>query len=242
MRTKKVFLLIPVILVLLLAACAPAANALEGTGADKRAQITVTGSGRVFAAPDIAYINIGVRSLADTVADALTQNKEQAQAIKDVLVTAGTAEEDIQTTSFNVYPQSDYDYQGAITRTYFSVENTVYVTVRNLDTLGATLDAVARSGANNIYGINFDVSDKTEAQRTAQSLAVDSAKMQAKDLADAAGVTLGDLISISTASTSYDPYYGYGMGGGGGAAYEAVPISSGQIPINSSVTLVFEIK
>ena len=241
MRTKNVLLLIPAVIVSLLVACAPAANILESDGADTKAQITVTGSGRVFAAPDIAYINVGVRSQANTVADALAQNKQQAQAIKDVLVAAGTAEEDIQTTSFNVYPQSDYDYQGTVTRTYFSVENTVYVTVRNLDALGATLDAVARSGANNIYGINFDVSNKTEAQQTAQSLAVDSAKLQAKDLADATGLTLGDLISISTASVSYDPYYGYGMGGGG-AAYEAVPISSGQIPINSSVTLVFEIK
>lgn len=241
MKNNKVLMGFFLVLVFMMGACSPSASTTAGISVENGSQLSVTGSGRVFAVPDIAYINIGVRSQADTVADALAQNKQQAQAIKDVLIAAGTAEADIQTTSFNVYPQSDYDYQGNVTRTYFSVENTVYVTVRNLDTLGTTLDAVARSGANNIYGINFDVSDKSESQRTAQSLAVDSAKLQAEDLADAAGVELGDLISISTASTNYDPYYGYGMGGGG-AVYEAVPISSGQIPINSSVTLVFEIK
>ena len=99
-------------------------------------QISVVGSGLVYVTPDIAYINVGVRSQADTVAEALELNNAQAKAIKDTMVAQGVDEKDIQTSSFNVYPQSDYDFQGAITRTYFSVENNVYVTVRKLESLG----------------------------------------------------------------------------------------------------------
>ncbi len=207
-------------------------------------QISVVGSGLVYATPDIAYINVGVRSQADTVAQALELNNAQAIVIKDTLVAQGVDEKDIQTSSFNVYPQSDYDPTGAITRTYFSVENNVYVTVRKLESLGAVLDAVAKSGANNIYGITFDVQDKTEEQSTARSLAVESARDQAQELATAAGVELGEILSISSSSNYAQPYYGMGMGGGGAEAAfsQAVPIAAGQMQVNAEVTMVFRIK
>ena len=207
-------------------------------------QISVAGSGLVYVTPDIAYINVGVRSQADTVAEALELNNAQAKAIKDTMVAQGVDEKDIQTSSFNVYPQSDYDFQGAITRTYFSVENNVYVTVRNLESLGLVLDAVAKSGANNIYGITFDVQDKTTAQSTARTMAVEAARKQAQELAVAAGVELGEILSISSFASYAQPYYGMGMGGGGAeAAYsQAVPIAAGQMQINAEVTMVFRIK
>jgi len=207
-------------------------------------QISVVGSGLVYATPDIAYINVGVRSQADTVAEALELNNAQATAIKDTMVAQGVDEKDIQTSSFNVYPQSDYDFQGAITRTYFSVENNVYVTVRKLESLGLVLDAVAKSGANNIYGITFDVQDKTAAQSKARTMAVEAARKQAEELAVAAGVELGEILSISSFSSYPQPYYGMGMGGGGAEAAfsQAVPIAAGQMQVNAEVTMVFKIK
>ena len=206
-------------------------------------QITVTGSGIVFVVPDLAYINVGVRSLGDSVSEALDSNNASAQAIKDMLVAQGVSESDIQTSNLYVYPQNDYIGDGS--RTYYSVENNVYVTVRDLQNLGMILDAVAESGANSIYGITFDVEDDSAAKSSARKLAVESAKAQAAELADAAGVQLGDLLSISSSYSSASYYYGYGMGGGGGeSAYldSSVPISSGQIQVNADVTMTFAFK
>lgn len=203
--------------------------------------ITVTGSGQVYVVPDMGYIDIGVRSQGATVIEAIAINNEQANAIQAALVEQGVEVEDIQTSNFNVYQQTDYDYQGSPTSTYYSVENTVYVTVHQLENLGKVLDAAARSGANNIYGVNFDVQDKSEAQSTARKLAIQSAQAQAQELAQAAGIELGDLISIISPSISTTPFYEYGMGGGGGMM-ETVPISSGQMPINAQVELTFAIK
>lgn len=244
MQHKKSFSIAAVLLVAALAACAPAAVAGGGGASEPVPQISVVGVGQVYVTPDTATINVGVRSQADTVAEALEQNNAQAIAIKETLMGQGVEEKDIQTASFNVYPQSDYDFQGNITRTYFSVENNVFVTVRDLGTLGETLDAVARSGANNIYGITFDVEDKSEAQSTTRELAVESARAQAQELAQAAGVHLGEIMSISTYTSYPMPYMDYGMGrGGGAAAYaEAVPIASGQMQITSEVSMVFRIK
>ena len=242
MKSSKLLIGVSLAMMAALAACAPAAVAGGGTANEPVPQISVIGSGLVYITPDIAYINVGVRSQADTVAEALELNSAQAKAIKETLMGQGVDEKDIQTSSFNVYPQSDYEY-GVIVRTYFSVENNVYVTVRNLYSLEKTLDAVAKSGANNINGITFDVQDKTEAQSTARKLAVDSARAQAEELAAAAGVELGDIISISTYSSYAQPYYGYGLGGGGGvASAESVPIAAGQMQVNSEVTMIFKIK
>jgi len=244
MNNKKYFLITGFLALLILGACAPQGQVVAPVagGTNQPApSISVSGSGQVNVTPDIAYINVGVRSEGDTVSEALELNNQQAHAIKDTLMEEGVAEEDIQTSSFNVYPQSEYDFQGQPTRDFFSVENVVYVTVRNLDNLGQILDAVARSGANNIYGINFDVQDKTEAQAAARELAVESAQRQAQELADAAGVELGGLISISTSQSVPSPYYGYayGMGGGGDGS---VPVASGQMQINAQVTLVYAIQ
>ena len=258
MKNKKFLIGVSLVVIAALAACNTAANAGGGNpnlapqspaaqapGAQAVVpQISVVGSGLVYVTPDVAYINVGVRSQADTVAEALELNNAQAKTIKDTLVSQGVDEKDIQTSSFNVYPQSEYDFQGVVTRTYFAVENNVYVTVRKLESLGVVLDAVAKSGANNIYGITFDVMDKTSAQTTARTMAVEAARKQAQELAVAAGVELGDILSISSFASYAQPYYGYGMGGGGGGAEyaQAVPIAAGQMQVNAEVTMVFRIK
>ena len=252
MKSNKLFFSVSLIVMVALAACTSAANAGGGKPVQpapqvtvpqaSTPQITVVGVGQVTVSPDVAYINVGVRSQADTVVEALEINNSQAKAIKDSLMSQGVDEKDIQTSSFNVYPQSDYDSLGTIVRTYFAVENTVYVTVRNLDSLGKILDAVAKSGANNIYGITFDVLYKTASQSSARIIAVNSAKVQAQELAAAASVELGDIISISTYTSYPQPYYGKG-GGGGEAAYSStVPIAAGQLQLSSEVTMAFAIK
>ena len=254
MKNNKLLVSVLLMTVVALAACGSTAVAgggpqpqpqpMQPAAQAQGPQVSVVGSGLVYATPDIAYINVGVRSQAGTVSEALELNNAQANAIKETLMGQGVDEEDIQTSSFNVYPQSNYDFQGIVTDTFYVVENNVYVTVRNLDNLGNTLDAVAKSGANNIYGITFDVQDKTGAQSTARKQAVDGARAQALELAEAAGVELGDVISISTFSSYPQPYYGYGMGGGGAeAAYAgSVPIAAGQMQINAEVTMVFALK
>lgn len=205
------------------------------------AQLSVTGTGQVLVVPDVASITVGVQTRGATVSEALEANNAQAQQIKDTLIAAGILEKDVQTSYFNVYQQFEYDLQGNPSDPYFTVDNSVYVTVRDIAKLGEILDTVGRSGANNIYGVNFDVEDKTEAQSTARDLAVQSAKVQAEKLAKSAGVELGELLSVNSSATMTSPIYGgYGMGGGGMA--ESVPISSGQMPINAQVILVYAIK
>jgi hypothetical protein len=208
--------------------------------------MTVVGHGKVSLTPDVAYIYLGVHTQGPDAKEAVAENNSKTQAVIDALVAAGIAEKDIQTTNFSIYPQQQYDDQGQPTGDItYMVDNTVYVTVRDLENIGDVLDAAIGAGANTVNGISFDVEDKTEGMSKARTDAVADAQAQAQELAAAAGVSLGDVLTISTIGAAYTPPLPYGKGGGGGAAYEAaaaVPISPGQMEITSDVTMIFEIQ
>jgi len=151
-------------------------------------------------------------------------------------------DKDLRTTNFSIYPSQQYDAAGKSTGTTYMVDNTVYVTVRNLDGLGSLLDDTIAAGANSINSIQFDVADKTAAVKEARAKAVEDAKTQAKELADAAGISLGGIQSISFYDNSPVPMAA-GKGGGGGAmADTAVSIQPGQLTISVSVSITYDIK
>jgi uncharacterized protein YggE len=203
-------------------------------------QISASGSGLVNVVPDIAYVYIGVRSQGSTVAAALKTNSQSAKDIKDALIVQKVAEKDIQTSSFNVYPQQ-YDTVGKPVPTFYVVDNTVYVTIRNLDAIGTILDLVAQTGANSINGIYFDLSNKDAAQEQARQMAIEQAKKQAEQIASLTGVKLGKLISINVYSSGA-PYAMEGKGGSGSAmAGTSVPVSTGQMTITADASLAYEI-
>lgn len=205
--------------------------------------ITVTGNGKVELTPDTAYIYIGVHSEGPDAVEAVSSNNEKSEAVKEALVALGVAEKDIQTTNFSIYPQPRYDDQGQPTgEITYMVDNTVYVKVGDLDKVGEILDAAVKAGANSINGISFDLEDKSAAMAEAREKAVDDANVQAQQLAEAAGVSLGPVITISTSSvTPVVPIYGKG----GGASVEmaaSVPVSPGQMTISVDVFMVYGIQ
>lgn len=238
MNKKQILIIISLIALAILAACSPF-TAPEG--ADNVRSMSVSGTGRVNIVPDIASINIGVRTEADLVTEALDGNTAQANAISDVLEALGVAEEDIQTSNFNVYPSERYDpMTGEVQERFFVVENTVNVTVRDLTNLGEVLSAVVEAGANNIYGISFDVEDREAAVAEARQLAIADAQAKAEAIAADAGVELGDLLNISVSSGSTPITY---FDAKGGAYAEAdVPIAAGTLSIVMSCNVSYEIK
>ena len=238
MHKKISFLIVSLVVIGLLAACSPSVS--SGKPENVRS-MNVNGTGRVTLVPDIARINIGVRTEADVVSDALNGNTRQANAIAAVLKDLGIAEEDIQTSNFNVYPTERYDpMTGQVQGRYFVVENTVNVTVRDLSSLGDALSAVVEAGANNIYGISFDVEDREAAVAEARQLAIADARSKAEAIAADAGVQLGDLININVYSGSSPITY---FDAKGGAYAEAdVPIAAGTLSIVMDCSLTYEIQ
>ncbi len=240
MRTK--FLVFAVLaFALALSACGPTTINQEAQPVVRT--LNVNGLGYSYLTPDIAYIYIGVHNEGATASETVAANKVQTDAVLNALKKAGVNEKDLRTTNFSIYPSQQYGTDGTVTGSIYMVDNTVYVTVRDLDGLGDLLDDTISAGANSINSIQFDVADKTAAVKEARAKGVADAKTQAQELADAAGVTLGEIQSISFYDNSpYPVFEGKGGGGGAVAANSAVSIQPGQLTISVSVNITYSIK
>ena len=137
MRTKLFGLFgLLVIASLVLTGCAGAALAQSPTPAAPGAAprtLSVNGSGKAFLDPDIAYIYIGVHTEGKDAAEAVAANNTQSQQLISALRDFGIAANDIQTTNFSIWPQQQYSPEGTQTGTTYVVDNTVYVTLRDLE-------------------------------------------------------------------------------------------------------------
>lgn len=236
MKNKIFVVIASLVIVGLLAACQGTAPVASNS---QIPMINVSGTGRVYLVPDIAYVYVGVRSQAEDVAEALSQNNAQATGISSTLMEKGVAAEDIQTTAFNVYPQQQYSPEGIPMETVYVVENTVFIKVRDLQSLGTLLDAVVRAGANTINGISFDLEDRVSAEKEARQLAIEDAKTKAVELAGLTGVELGQLYGVNVYSSGPSPVY---EAKGGAALQSGAPIAAGQMVIQFEANLSYEIK
>lgn len=206
--------------------------------------LSVTGTGRSVIAPDIATINIGVHTENANASEALASNNSQAQNVADALKKIGVDQKDIQTTSFSIYPQQKYGPNGENLGNYYTVDNSVFVTVRDLTKMGDILSAVVAQGANSINGIQFDVADKTKASSDARKAAIADARKQAEELAASAGVTLGQVqtISMNMVNQVVPMYQASAKAAADGTSVTSTPISGGQMTISVDVYITYEIK
>jgi uncharacterized protein len=204
--------------------------------------LTVGGTGTVTLTPDVAYINVGVHTEMPTAAEAVSANNTQTMQVISALQTAGVQTNDIQTSNFSIYPNAQYDPQtNQKLGTTYVVDNSVYVTARDISKLGALLDATVAAGANSVNSIQFDVADKSAAIKQARDEAVKDARGQAEGLAAATGLSLGAIHSVEFSNTAPTPST-FALGRGGGAAEAAVPIQTGQLSLTVTVNISYEIK
>ncbi len=201
--------------------------------------ISVSGSGTVAAIPDMATIRVGVSTRDASPAKALKDNNAKVAKLFEALERFGIQKRDIQTSSFNVNPvhtrRRPPNTPPKIEA--YDVSNSVTVRLRDLDKLGALLDALVTAGANRLNGISFGVSDLDDKTNEARKLAVKDAKARAELYAQEADVDVGKVMSISESSIRR-PRPMMQMRA---MSAESVPIARGEQTISASVTVVFEI-
>jgi uncharacterized protein YggE len=165
--------------------------------------ITVVGQGTARVEPDIAQVSIGVETSAETIGEAVAENKVRMDAILQALTGAGIAEKDIQTMNYSIQldrypePMPRTDASEGEPKPLYRVSNMVTVTIRDLEKAGEVLDIVVEAGANNIWGISFSLEDPATAQADARAKAMTDAQARAEALAELSSVKLGPVMSIS---------------------------------------------
>ena len=198
--------------------------------------ITVTGDGSVTVVPDLATVSLGVMTIGATAGEALSANSAQVQAVMDRLTAAGIDAKDIQTSNLSLNPNyMNNDGSQAPQIQNYTASNMVTVIVRKLDTTGTVLDAAVKDGANTLNGLTFGLADQRPSQDKARVAAVADAKAKAALLAEAAGVKLGTIVSITEGGNSGGPVPMFRMA----ADSTAVPVSGGTLDISASVTMVW---
>ena len=165
------------------------------------ATISVTGEGEVFSVPDVGQFSFSVRAEADDAATAQEQSGQAINAIIAFLTESGVAEEDIKTTSYNLWPRyrweervcpvgSSYCGPGEQIQDGFEVNQSVQVKVRTTDDASMIVAGVGERGATNISGLDFVIDDTDVLQVEARAAAIADAKTKAQVLADQLGVTI----------------------------------------------------
>ncbi len=161
--------------------------------------ITVVGEGTVALQPDIATAQIGVDVSGPTAREASVEAARIMEAILAALEAQGVAPKDIQTSNYSIFAERMGDPMTGRPneRVTYRVNSGVAITVRDLATVGALLDAVIDAGANNIYGVSFSVANPDRSMAEARRKAAEDARIQAEELARLHGVALGQIVSVS---------------------------------------------
>jgi uncharacterized protein YggE len=200
--------------------------------------ITVIGEGTAQVVPDMAEATVGVQVINPNLEEATSMVQQQMEAVVTALQAQGVAPEDIQTVNFNIFvePPVGPEAQATTAEPTYRVSNDVRVTVRDLDNIGMLLDAAIEAGANNVYGVNFSVTDDSEARAAAREEAFTRATTQAEELAGLAGVELGRVVRISEVISPQDgiPFAARDMAIGG-----AGPIVPGQLEVTTHLEVTF---
>jgi uncharacterized protein YggE len=200
--------------------------------------ISVTGTGRVLIAPDVADMTFGDSVRRDRATAASQDAADQMSKVVDALKAAGIAPKDIQTANLSLQPV--YDYSGNTpVLTGYEADNAVSVTLRDLAKAGQTIDAAVNAGANNVSGINFRLEDPTKAEAQARDQAMADAKAKADALAAAGNVTITGIQSISEVSAPQP--YPVEFAGRAAAAGDtsATPVEPGNITNEVTVSVVY---
>ncbi|HEU0223570.1 MAG TPA: SIMPL domain-containing protein [Paracoccaceae bacterium] len=229
--------LVPALLALTLALPAPA---LAADG--EPATITVSGTGEASAAPDLASISLGVVTTGATAAEALAANSTAMQAVFDLLAAEGIEDRDVQTSRFALSPlwQDAEDDEEGPKITQYQADNLVTVRVREIGRLGGLLDRLAGEGANQINAIAFEISDPKAALEEAERAAIADALARGRLYAEAAGVKLGRVLSLTeTGPELVMPQIEFRAAE---AAAVEVPIAEGESTVTATVSVTFAIE
>ena len=204
--------------------------------------LTVTGTGSATAAPDIAYVDLGIVERRDTAAEALEAMSLAAGDVFARLAAAGIAAENIQTSKLSLAPFYGSSGLNSTARIMgFEASTRLNVRIEDLSRAGDVLDAVVQNGANQLGGIQFSIADPAPYLDIARRDAVMQARAKAELFAEAAGVTLGPLMTFADQGGSGpEPLMMMEMADVSGS--RSVPVAQGEVNVTAGVYLVYAIE
>jgi len=217
--------------VALLAGGADAATTAAGSTGDT---VTVQGTGTVVTAvPDQAEFDFSVQTKATTAATALSRNAADTKAVIAAVEGAGVAAANIQTTQVSLDPVMSNDETSIVG---YTASDSIAVTKLAIAKAGSVVDAAVGAGANGVSGPSLSLSSQDALYDSALKAAVAQAKTKAQALADAAGRTLGGVVSIVEGGGQSPLPFAVGA-----SAKDSTPIQPGTEDVQATVTVTYSL-
>ena len=233
MMKKMMAMALAAVMLMSMSVCASAQEMEKG------ARITVQGTAQVSADPDLVTVTANASVTAGSVSAAQNDMNVIVANATQKLLELGVLGEDIVTSSYNYHPQYNYDTNTIIG---YEASHTLEITCRDIEMLDAVIGAVTDCGFSQIYGVNYDVSTRSELYQQALDLAIRRAEEKAMRMAQTAGLTITGIESLSE-NGGYNEGYAVNasmdmamMKGAVGSA----GIRAGTIEIRAGVTAVYE--
>jgi uncharacterized protein YggE len=210
-------------------------SAQDLTPESSTATLEVVGRAGVAVQPDLAQIAFSVETSDRQAAKAMADNARRTETLLKALRDLMTDGDQLQTASVNLQPIFGKDDR--LQPTGYRASNRVALETRQLERIGAFIDAAAASGAGQINSLAFRSSREAEHRVEAAVLAVGQARSDAERLARAAGAALGRVLRMR-----------YAPQGPPGVFYEKAtlavgrtPVEIGDLTIEAEVLMVFEL-
>ena len=209
--------------------------------------LVVSETGTVTHAPDTVFVTFGIDTASKLLAEAQKRNSTVMSKVMDRLRDLQIDKERIQTSSFTVSPQ----YRPPSNRSAdtppaspeiigYVVSNMVTVEIRTLDRVGTVIEEVLKAGANSFQGLHWGLRDEQSVRLNALKQAAAKAREKAAVLSEAMHLKLVRVLSVTEGGHVVRPashMARMAMDAGGGD----VPIAQGELKIEATVTLVYEI-
>lgn len=225
--------------VALLAMRPTTAGAADPAGAPR---IVMTGSADAHVVPDQLTFGLVAHAEDPDLSKALQQANDAMRTAMDTLRSQGVAAKDIASTGLDMQPDYSYDKNQQKLRGY-QVDQRAQITVRDLAKAGRLISAVVSAGGNAVRaeGIALSSSDPQAALASARREAVANATAKARQYADAAGRSLGSVVTISEPASSPTPQHYQADSVTAASAGAAVPISPGEQTTTVEVTITWSL-
>lgn len=197
------------------------------TAPAERDTVTVVAVGTVEGRPDLAVVHLGIAARALTAQAAMEELARRQNAVIDALENGlGLADDQVRTGNITLRRNCRYDRtrdrtvcSGYVARTSIRAET------KDLDQVGAIIDAALEAGANSLNGVSFERTEKDEALREALVQAMDLARAKADTLARSGGRALGRVMVIEEGGARRPVFLsGAADAAGGFAGEESGPV------------------
>jgi uncharacterized protein len=209
--------------------------------------LTVTGSGKVDANPDLARLGFAVERRNPAMRVARDDVLKVSQGFLALCKRLGIPDNKIRTAGLSIQPEYRYGNDGSPPSLVgYYVQRQLDVELTNLDKLGELIEGAIDAGINQTSPPQLDSSKRADRNRDALAAAADDARRTAERIATALGLKLGPARQVSIGDAVAPPMpmpgpmvkaaMGAEMAADAGGSY-----TPGEVRFEARVTVVYDL-